>query len=104
MTIVTDLRDPWIEVVDGGGAIRVLLGEHSLLLSTVTECRALIEAAGRALHYLDERQRLLNDRADRDAARGVNAARGPADRRLGTYPQAFERLPAPPRVDLRFGS
>src|SRR5690242_21095794 len=46
-SVVVDLTSPRAEVVDDGAAIRLHLGAHSLLLSNVTECRALIEAVGR---------------------------------------------------------
>lgn len=68
MTIVTDLTDPRLQRVEGGGSVQILLGKHSLLISTPEEALALRSELAKAVNYLQERQRLVATRLDRDTA------------------------------------
>lgn len=100
MTVVTDVRSPRLEVVEGESAVYMHLGDHRLLLSTVEECRDLIHSVGRALWYLDERERLIESRKDRDAAEFVNRDHAAANRRDGYFPPVFQRPAPTPTVVL----
>lgn len=102
MTVVVDIRAPYLQQVDGGAAIRVHLGEHSVLVSTREEARALIDAFGRAFCYLDERERLIASRLDRDTAQLVNEIHAEINREWpgGGFQQVYEGAPPAPVVAL----
>lgn len=91
--IVSD-PEPRLTVVDGGGSVRVWLSDTcSVLVQTPLEAHAVADTFRRAAQHLDERARLVANRADRDAAVLTNASFEKQDRTWpgGTLAPAFSQ-------------